>query len=60
MIGGKFMSYKYKHPSSIVKLSGEEGRKIFYTILKKNTVKFDAKKASKQAHKELRKQGFYM
>ena len=59
MIGGKFMSYRYERPSAIIRLSGEEGRKIFCTILEKTT-KFDVKKASKKAHKELRKQGFYM
>ena len=44
MIGGKFMSYRYERPSAIIRLSGEEGRKIFCTILEKTT-KFDVKKA---------------
>lgn len=60
MLGGKVMSYRYAHTSSIVKLSGETGKKIFGSIVSGKTVKFDAKKASKTAHKNLRKQGFYM
>ena len=60
MLGGQIMSYKYSHTPSIVRLSGENGKKIFDSILKSEPGSFNAKKASRKAHKELRKQGFYM
>ena len=54
------MGYKHAYTSSLVRLSGEEGKKVFCSILKAESGKFDAKKASRKARKELRKQGFYM
>ena len=60
MFGGLNMNYKYKSTPSIIKLSGETGKEIFNAIIKDKSKGFDAKKASKMAHKELRKQGFYM
>jgi len=44
----------------LVVLSGENGKRIYKSILCDKTPKFDAKKASKEAHKNLRKQGFLM
>ena len=60
MLGGQSMGYRHAHSSSIIRLSGEDGKKIFSSILKSKSGNFDSKKASRKAHKELRKQGFYM
>lgn len=42
------------------RLSGEGGKKLFYSIFKSKSGNFNAKKASRKAHKKLREQGFYM
>lgn len=54
------MGYRYANSSSIIRLSGEDGKKLFGSILKSKPGNFNAKKASRKAHKKLRKQGFYM
>ena len=60
MLGGKAMKYNYVCTPSVIHFSGETGKNIFKSILCDKTEKFDVKKASKKAHKNLRKQGFYM
>lgn len=45
---------------TLVILSGEQGKKTFDFIRSSMPGTFNAKEASKQAHKLLRKQGFYM
>lgn len=60
MSGGAGMSDLKRPQHSYVKLSGEEGKKTFYKILNSKPDQYDAKAASKKAHKFLRKQGFYM
>lgn len=60
MLGGQILGYRHAYSSSIIRLSGEDGKKVFSSILKSKSGNFNAKKASKKAHKELRKQGFYM
>lgn len=58
MTGGLFMGYKTTKPTSIIHITGEAGEKLMEALQKKRGT-FDPKKATKQARKELRKEGFY-
>lgn len=60
MLGGLVMSYKHIKTPAIVRLSGETGRKVFESAIKGRNIKFNPKAASRKAHKELRRQGFFM
>lgn len=52
------MSYKVTKPASVIHITGETGVKLMEALQKKRGT-FDPKKATKQARKELRKEGFY-
>ena len=52
------MSYKVTKPASVIHITGEAGVKLMEALQKKRGT-FDPKKATKQARRELRKEGFY-
>ncbi|MGN1196512.1 MAG: hypothetical protein ACI4TA_02815 [Acetatifactor sp.] len=49
-----------KNNSSLIVLSGEKGVKLFNEILNSPKTSYNPKQKSKEAKKELRKQGFYV
>ena len=59
MSGGISMISR-KNNSSLIVLSGEKGVKLFHEILNSPKTPYNPKQKSKEAKKELRKQGFYV
>lgn len=58
MVGGLAMRRTRTSETAILVLEGEQGRRIYERLLNAPKKKYDAKKAIKEARKNLRKQGF--